>query len=156
MSASATTAELIRLESVLLGPLDIRPETVVSFPAGLPGFVTLRNFALVDTQCDELVWLQSVDDPDLTFLLADPFVMVPGFAVDIPAADLAVLAGDTPEPNLLVLVVTQLEGGVPVSANLQSPIVVNRDTRRGRQVVVPDSRYGMHHAIVVPSRGQST
>jgi flagellar assembly factor FliW len=50
---------------------------------------------------------------------------------------------------VLVLVITQLEAGVPVTANLQSPVVIDRTTRRGRQVVLPDSRWGMHHPITI-------
>jgi flagellar assembly factor FliW len=140
-------ADFVQLSSVLLGPLEIRPETIFTFPAGLPGFVSLRNFALVETQRDDLVWLQSVDDPELTFLLADPFALVPGFEVDLPPADLA--AFGAAEGALLVLAVAQLEGGVPVTANLQSPIVLDRDRRLGRQVVLPDSRYGMTHPITI-------
>ncbi len=146
---SMLTAELVRLESVLLGPLDIRAETIFTFPAGLPGFVSLRHFALVDTQRDDLVWMQSVDDPSLTFLLADPFVVVPGYSVDIPTPDLAAVGGEAAPASLLVLVVTQLDGGTPVAANLQSPIILDRERRVGRQVVLPDSRYGMHHPIVI-------
>ena len=147
MNVAMPSAELVPLNSALLGPLEIRAETVITFPAGLPGFVTLRHFALVETQRDELVWLQSVDDADVTFLLADPFAAVTGFEVDIPAADLASFGASTDEEALLVLVVVQLEGGRPAAANLQSPIVIDRGGRRGRQVVLPDSRYGMHHLI---------
>lgn len=149
MSALMATGDLLQLSSVLLGPLEIRPDTVMTFAAGIPGFPMLRHFALVETQRDDLVWLQSVDDPDLTFLLADPFAVVPGFEVDIPAADLAALGASTTQETLLVLSVVQLEGGVPVTANLQSPIVLDRDRRRGRQVVLPDSKYGMHHPITL-------
>ena len=147
MSIAVESAELVTVRSILLGPLEIRADTVFTFPAGLPGFSTLRQFALVDTQRDDLVWLQSVDDPEVTFLLADPFAVVPGFAVDIPAADLAALGVTPTDASLLVLAVVQLEGGQPSSANLQSPIVLDRERRVGRQVVLPDSRYGMHHAI---------
>ena len=146
-TADLATADLVRLESVLLGPLDIRPDTIFTFAAGLPGFVALRHFALVDTQRDDLVWLQSVDDPELTFLLADPFTAVPGFTVEIPAADLAAIGSDVAQASLVVLVVTQLDGGMPVAANLQSPIILDRNRRIGRQVVLPDSRYGMHHPL---------
>jgi flagellar assembly factor FliW len=93
--------------------------------------------------------LQSVDDAGLTFLLADPFVVVPGFEVDIPAADLATMGAASGQDALLVLTVVQLEGGRPASANLQSPIVIDRERRVARQVVLPDSRYGMHHAISI-------
>ena len=143
------TGELVNLQSVLLGPLQIRADTIISFAAGLPGFAQLRDFALVETQRDDLVWLQSVDLPELTFLLADPFALVAGFEVDIPASDLAAMGATDQRDALLVLVIAQLDGGHPTSANLQSPVVIDRDRRLGRQVVLPDSRYGMHHPITI-------
>ncbi|MDZ7630632.1 MAG: flagellar assembly protein FliW [Gemmatimonadaceae bacterium] len=149
MSALMASDDLVHLSSVLLGPLEIRPDTVITFASGIPGFVTLRKFALVETQRHDLVWLQSVDDPELTFLLADPFALVPGFEVDLPTPDLAALGASGTEDALLVLVVVQLESGIPATANLQSPIVIDRDRRQGRQVVLPDSRYGMYHPISI-------
>ena len=143
------TGELVHLQSVLLGPLDIRADTLITFAAGLPGFAHLREFALVETQRNELVWLQSVDALELTFLLADPFALVPGFEIDIPASDLAAMGGGDQQDALLVLAVVQLEGGEPTAANLQSPIVIDRIRRLGRQVVLPDSRYGMQHPITI-------
>lgn len=149
MSAVSTDGESVHLESVLLGPLDIRPDTVITFPAGLPGFVTLRDFALIETHRDELIWMQSVEDAEITFLVVDPFVLVSGFEVEIPPSDLAALGVSDQDATLLVLAVAQLQGGMPVSVNLQSPIVIERARRRGRQVVLPDSRYGMHHPITI-------
>jgi flagellar assembly factor FliW len=143
------TAPPVTLHSAVLGPLEIRPETVIRFADGLPGFATVHQFALVETQRDELVWLQSVDDAALTFLLADPFALVPGFEVDIPVADLACLGAAARDRSLLVLTVVQLDGGTPVTANLQSPIVIDRERRVGRQVVLPDSRFGMRHPIAI-------
>lgn len=149
MSAVSTLGESVHLESVLLGPLDIRPDTVITFPAGLPGFVTLRDFALIETHRDELIWMQSLEDAEITFLVVDPFVLVSGFEVEIPPSDLAALGVSDQDATLLVLAVAQLQGGIPVSVNLQSPIVIERARRRGRQVVLPDSRYGMHHPITI-------
>jgi flagellar assembly factor FliW len=147
--SAAIAADMLTLESVLLGPLELRADTVVRFAAGIPGFVTLRDFVLVETQRDELVWLQSVENSGLTFLLADPFALVAGFDVEIPPPDLAALGVRGTMDGLLVLVMTQLEGGMPVTANLQSPIVIDRTTRRGRQVVLTDSSWGMHHPITI-------
>jgi flagellar assembly factor FliW len=147
--SSGMTRAAVTLNSNLLGPIELRAETVISFPVGLPGFASLRRFALVETEREDLVWLQSVDDADVTFLLADPFSVVPGFEVDIPAADLATLGATDHEAVLLVLTVVSLEGGRPATVNLQSPLVFDREHRVGRQVVLPDSRYGMHYPITI-------
>ncbi len=149
MSAVMTADATLHLDTVLLGPLEVRADTVIHFAGGLPGFPGQRRFVLVETQRDELVWLQSVDDATLTFLLADPFATVAGFEVELPASDLAALDATTGAAALLVLAVTQLVGGVPVTANLQSPIVIDRVRRAGRQVVLPDSAWGMNHPISI-------
>ena len=149
MSSTLATDELLTLDSLLLGRLDIRSSTVFTFPAGLPGFVTLRRFALVDTQRDDLIWMQSMDDAALTFLLGDPFALVPGFEVDLPASDLATVGASASPTSLLLLAVVLLDGGEPRALNLQSPIVLDREKRVGRQVVLPESRYGMQYPITL-------
>jgi flagellar assembly factor FliW len=149
MNAPAMVGETVELNSLLLGPLDLRADTIVTFPAAIPGFPALRRFALVDTQRDDLVWMQSVDDAGVTLLLADPFRAVAGFEVELPAADLAAFDTLPDGDALLVLVVVQLNDGAPSTANLQSPIVIDRARCLGRQVVLPDSRFGMHHPIAL-------
>jgi flagellar assembly factor FliW len=147
MNGALATEETLHIESLLLGALDIRAETIIDFAAGLPGFPAMHRFALIETQRDDLVWLQSIDDASLTFLLADPFALVAGFDVELPAADLAALDASAAPDSLLLLAVVQLDAGHPVAANLQSPVVIDRHRRIGRQVVLPDSRYGMQHPI---------
>ena len=149
MNGAVALEEMVHVDSLLLGPLELRSDTLIDFVSGLPGFPFMRRFALVETQRDDLVWLQSVDDATLTFLLADPFALVEGFAVELPAADLSALDATETADALLVLAVAQLDGGHPTSANLQSPVVINRERRIGRQVVLPDSQYGMQHPIRV-------
>jgi flagellar assembly factor FliW len=147
MTASTLAAPTRSVDSLLLGPLDVAEETIITFAAGLPGFETLRDFTLVDTQREDSLWLQSLDNAGVTLLLIDPFTFVPGYTVDMPAADLAALQSPGNADELLVLCVAQLRDGVPVEANLQSPIVIRRDVQCGRQVVLPDSMYGMRYPI---------
>lgn len=147
MTASTLAAPTRSVDSLLLGSLEVSEETIITFAAGLPGFDTLRGFALVDTQRDDAVWLQSLDDAGVTLLLIDPFACVPGYSVDMPAADLAALQSPGNADELLVLCVAQLRDGVPVEANLQSPIVIRRDVQIGRQIVLPESAFGMRYPV---------
>jgi flagellar assembly factor FliW len=149
MNTAAPAQEMLVCNSHLLGSIEVAPDTIITFEAGLPGFASLHRFTLVETQRDDLVWLQSVDDESLTLLLADPFSVVPGCTIDLPAPDLATLGTPTDGDALLVLVVAQLIDGIPSRINMQSPIVVNRERMMGRQVVLSDSRYGMHHPVTI-------
>ncbi len=149
MNIAAPAQKMLVCNSHLLGSIELAPDTIITFAAGLPGFASLHRFTLVETQRDDLVWLQSVDDEAMTLLLADPFCVVPGCTIDLPAPDLATLGAPTDGDALLVLVVAQLIDGIPSRINMQSPIVVNRERMVGRQVVLSDSRYGMHHPVTI-------
>lgn len=149
MSAPTMTGETIEIDSVLLGALEVQPQTFIHFPTGLPGFSSLREFTLVETQRDDFVWLQSVEEAGVTLLLADPFRTNPGFEVDIPTADLRAIGLTESHDALLVLVVVQLHDGAPYTANYQSPVVIDQVRRRGRQFVLPESKFGMSYPIAV-------
>jgi flagellar assembly factor FliW len=149
MNSAAPVREMLVCKSHLLGSIEIALDTIITFAAGLPGFASLHRFTLVETQRDDLVWLQSVDDEAMTLLLADPFCVVPGCTIELPAPDLATLGTPTDADDVLVFVVAQLIDGVPSRLNMQSPIVINRERMIGRQVVLSDSRYGMHHPVTI-------
>ncbi len=142
MSTTAPAAKPLVIESTLLGRLEVPADRVVTFPAGLPGFAELRRFVLVATQRDGLQWLQSVEDAGVSILLADPFRFVEGYEVDVPPAELASL-GAPGDEGYLVLAVTVIEQGMTGSMNLQGPIVVNPATRTAKQVIFPESTFGM-------------
>ena len=55
------------------GTLEIDPDTLLSFPSGLPGFENLTRFTLLHEEGKSTVfWLQSVDDTDVQFSVTNP------------------------------------------------------------------------------------
>jgi flagellar assembly factor FliW len=149
MSTAAPASPPLVVDSTLLGRLEVPAARVLTFPAGLPGFEALRRFVLVGTQGEGLHWLQSVEDAALSFLLADPFRFVEGYAVEVPPADLAALGPVAEDAPPLVLAVAVIERGMTGSLNLQGPIVINPATRLARQVIFPDSPWGMAYPAVL-------
>ncbi|MCU0626537.1 MAG: flagellar assembly protein FliW [Gemmatimonadaceae bacterium] len=146
MSAAAAAASPVVIESPLLGRLEIPADLVITFAAGLPGFGALRRFALLATEEPALNWLQSVDDGAITFLVVDPFSFVADYAVELPPGEIAAL-GATPDAPPLVLAIATLGADETATLNLQGPLAIDPRTRRGRQVVLPDSPWGMAHPI---------
>ena len=132
---------LAPIESLLLGPVTTGPDAHFEFPAGLFAFESCRRFALVPSGRDGLWWLQSVEHPALTFLLADPFRFYPGYEVQVPPTELAQL-GDPAEGALAVFVIVTLPHaeGEGATANLRAPVLLDAARRIGRQVVLPDDR----------------
>lgn len=140
-------AGVLTIDSPVLGPLTLDADALYHFPLGLVGIEAARRFAVLEAERPGFFWLQSVDDPTLVFVLADPFGLVPGYAVDLPDADLAPIGPAGPD-GLLVLVIVTLGDGRS-SANLRAPVVLNGATRQARQIVLADDRYGITEPIAL-------
>ena len=133
-----SSATVRAVSTRLFGDLTFDLSELVHFPDGLPGFPACRTFALLPTGIDALAWLQSADQPDIALLLVTPDAAVPG-ATTVPEQ----LRRD----GLFTALVVTLPGPQtgPATANLQAPIVIDRSTGIGRQVILPDSRFGVTH-----------
>lgn len=133
----------VEVRSLVLGRLQVQPEHLFTFPGGLTGLPEQKQWVLVQAGRPGFWWLQSVDEAGLAFLLADPFPSFPEYQVDLGAGDLSVLGAASPG-DVVVLAIVTLPGrpGAPCVANLQGPIALDLRTRRGRQVVIPDSPFG--------------
>lgn len=157
MSASAariTEPEAtIFIRSELLGAVRSDPSQLVTFTGGLFGFPECRGFVLVPTSQDDLYWLQSTEYTTLTFLLANPFLYFEGYAVDLPAPDMAELQATDASDLIVLAIVTLPRTEVDhCTMNLQGPVVLNVRTRLGRQIVLQDSDYGVRHQIDLDAR----
>jgi len=111
----------------------------VQLAQGLIGLPDHRRFSLVACARQGFFWLQSVDDPELGFVLVDPFLHFDGYQVDIEPTDHADL-GPFDRSELLVLTVVALgpSDGEPPTTNLRGPIAFNLRTRLAKQLVLSD------------------
>lgn len=132
------------LQSDLLGTLDISPDELVEFPAGLYGFPECRHFVLVKTDREGFYWLQSADHSALVFLLVDPFLHFPGYSVDLAPAELLELAATEPT-DVAVFAIVTLPGGreEEPTANLQGPLALNLRQGVAKQLAISESEYGV-------------
>lgn len=110
-------------------------EQVVQLPLGLLGFERYKRFALVSSPEEApFLWLQVVDDADLAFLVVSPFAVDADYSPDIPEADAQFLGLKNPHDALVYNIVTLHKQG-PATVNLKGPVVINRHTFIGKQVV---------------------
>ncbi len=119
-----------------LGEREVDLERVIHFPRGLIGFEQQRNFILLQLREDApLLVLQSMDDPRLGLLVADPFSFKPDYAVHVSDMDQRLLKAEKRE-DLAVLVTASIPPGKPeeTALNLFGPILINHQARLGLQV----------------------
>ena len=129
--------------SAHFGTLDIHPDSVLTFPAGMPGFEDLRRFTILDhPEQPALIFLQSLERPGLCFLTAPVEVLRPDYELLISEEDLELLGvRDTAAGGFKALAVLSLVEGEEPTANLLSPVVIHTASGQAVQAIRPDQRY---------------
>jgi flagellar assembly factor FliW len=131
---------------------DNPPANQFELPQGLIGFADYQRAELLYMP-DHLpfLWMKlhgPVDD--LHFIVIEPGGIVPGYEPEIFDVDAEQLdLRDPAEAMILNIVTLHRQNPVEATANLIGPLVINRRTRLGRQLVISNySRYSAHHALV--------
>jgi flagellar assembly factor FliW len=128
-------------------------ETVIHLPGGLLGFEKNKKYLLISNPAEEpFHWFQVMDEPSLTFLVVSPFEVLPAYRPDIPNEDARFLQLDKPEDAFLLNIISLRPKGRS-TINLKGPIVVNRFTLIGKQVIIANAaEYSVQHPL--PEEGK--
>jgi flagellar assembly factor FliW len=138
----------MRIESKAYGPVEISERQVITFPVGIFGFAELHEYALLDAAQQGFYWLQSLDDPEIAFILVNPYDLRPDYVLNVADDDLDAIGYRSDEDILVFAIVTIPEDESKISANLQGPIIINRVEQLGRQAISLDPAWRTKHLIL--------
>jgi flagellar assembly factor FliW len=130
----------MHIDTEQFGRIEINEDDVITFPEGIPGFEELQRFALL-SMGEEFVnffWLQSIDRPEVCFVVTDPFVIYNGYEVKIEDDDLELLGIASPKTVLTLVIVVIPENPEDIRVNLKAPVVINIERNLGKQVLQQD------------------
>ncbi len=123
-----------------IGAIDVKPEEIITFPGGMPGFENLTRYKLFHEEGQPTVfWLNSVDDPDVQFTVADPAVFRVQYQITLNDAEEALLQLDDSADTALLVMLYRGDGTdahSAIQANFLGPLVINTKTRIGLQKVL--------------------
>ena len=122
----------VSFTSSRFGTVEVDEDAVVAFPQGLIGLGGDR-FALVGGEDEAILWLHSVDDPDLAVPVAEPWAFFPDFALDVSDEDVERIGLTDPDDARVLVVVRVGPTAEECFANLKAPILVVGGT--GHQVL---------------------
>jgi len=119
----------------------------LQLPLGILGFEENKQYALLSKPEEApFLWLQMLDEPNLSFLVISPFYVMPTYQPQLREEDVAFLGLQSPEDAIICNIVSLGKSGG--SVNLKGPIVINRRTRRGKQVIpVNAANYETDHPL---------
>ena len=138
----------MKLATKAFGLIDVDERQKIGFPLGLFGFESFKEYVLLDAERQPFYWLQSVDAEQVAFVLINPFLFRPDYEMDIDNEELLSISISDPGKALIFSIVTIPTDGGPMTANLQGPLIINRENRLGIQAILADSRWKTKHDIM--------
>lgn len=123
------------------GEVEYDPDNLLHFPAGLIGLPNLRHFIVMPNKKQgPLFWIQSVDDPDIAFILTDPTNFFLEYQLTPEDSERQLLHLDRDDDCFILSVVT-VPTDQKITVNLAAPILFAPKSNRAIQVIIENSNY---------------
>ncbi len=131
------------------GEIEIDPKTKITFPSGLLGFSGYKDFVLIDAnKKSPLKWLQSMDSPDLAFVVTDPLIFKPDYQIRLYRSDLEEIKVSDPTRVAQLVIVTVPKDPAKMTANMKGPLLINTENNLGKQVVLDHPDYDLKYRLL--------
>ncbi len=140
------------LPDIIPGEYETPAANTFALPHGLIGFREYTRAELLYMP-DHLpfLWMKLHSPTEsVHFVVIEPHGLIPGYSPELFDEDAAGMElADSSEAMVLNIVTLRQQIPMDATVNLVGPIVVNRRTRTGRQLVISNySRYSANHPLV--------
>lgn len=133
----------MNLQTVYFGEIQYEESDLVYFPEGLYGFCHLKYYLPIslDKEDGMFLSLQSTEEPDISFVIVNPFLIYREYAPELAPEDLEKLSLTNSDDASYYLICVIKEIFLESTVDLRCPIVVNPATRKALQVILDNSSY---------------
>ena len=131
------------------GLIDYKEADLIILPEGLFGFPDLKRYLplMMDEDDDSMLLFQSVERPEVAFVLINPTFLLPDYSPSLTPEELAFLeVEDSGELSYFVICVIH-DNYLDNTVNLKCPLSINPTTRIGMQIIMEQSPYGFRHKL---------
>lgn len=140
-----------KIKTTRFGEIEVDEIKAVHFPDGLLGFPGKKNYIIMEHKPGSpFLWLQSMDSPDLAFVMINPFLLDREYLKDLSKDEEALLKNERDEEILVFSLVAIPKGRVEdATVNLMGPIIVEAKSRNAKQVILANSGYNHRHPLTL-------
>ena len=136
----------MKIETTRFGEVHLDASQVILMPDGMPGFVDSKRFVMIQTrEKSPFFWYQSLDDPDLAFVITDPKQFVPDYHPDLKQylQTISWIDLKVSFKEISCYVVVTIPKGAPekMTGNFLGPLVMDLSSRLAVQLVIPGGNY---------------
>ena len=131
------------------GELQIPEENIITFQDGIPGFIEYTKYVLINDEDEKspFCWLQSIEEPALTFALINPFLVHKDYHPTLPTDQIEKLGEKVQEHYSILAIVNVPEDIEKITANLMAPIIINLKTKKGMQIILDSDKYPVKYYL---------
>ena len=142
------------VQSTRFGELEVAEEQIMDFPEGLLGFPDEKKFALMEYKPESPFYiLQSMADPDLTFLMINPFAFFNDYDFHMDDALMAEIGLTADNPPTVFNIATVRDKIENMTVNLAGPVLVNIRDRKAAQWVIEKTQFPTRYPLFPAATG---
>lgn len=139
---------MMKLKTEQFGEIEINPADIIEFPTGILGFEEYQHYVIIEPQDSIFHFLQSVDEPWLSFFIMMPELLRPDYQVAVEEKNVKELEFQDASEGRVYVILTVQDKLADMTANLQAPLVINCKNRLAKQIVLMDGLYNTRHNVL--------
>jgi flagellar assembly factor FliW len=143
----------IAIHSPKLGKVVYKEDDLITLSTPLLGFGELSDYLIIaNSDYFPFLWLQSVEDPSVCFILIEPEPFFKDYSPGINKRELKVLGVANASELKIFCIVVIPDDPQKSTANLRAPLAVNFERKIAKQIVLDDDTWNIR-APLFPQAG---
>ena len=145
------------VNSQRFGALEVPEKKIISMARPLLGFEKLGRFCLIEREeFWPFLWMQSIDDPAVAFIVVNPVLFKSDYQIDINPNEISELEATAPEQIETYVIANVPDDWKLMTINLQGPILINTSNNKAKQLVLMNSEYKVQQIVFENEKITST
>lgn len=139
----------MKIDTTRFGKLEVEDKEIINFPEGIIGISSNSDFVIIPHKPGSpLMWLQSVSEPAIAFIIMNPLMFLPEYIRDVIKSSPWVINDETcGDFAIFGIVIIPKEDKTNVQINLLAPVVINKKEKIGVQLVIQTGDYKVNEPI---------
>lgn len=146
----------MKIETKFFGLKEVDEKEFINFEHGLPGFEDTRQYIILKYGDDSpFLVLQSIEKPGLAFVMLRLEQIMPGYSIEISDEVVAELQVKKPEDVTIFAFLTVPGELAKATVNLAAPVVLNTQTKLGKQIILNNPAFSLKHPLFAPNQSEA-
>ena len=125
----------IKVETTRFGTIEVSRDDVYVFPRGIIGFEPLKRYVILNSnKGNSILWLQSVEDPEIAFIISNPKEFITDYELKIPPS-CQLLAGLDVKRTFVFTILYIDKKKKRLYLNILAPLLIDPISKLGIQIL---------------------